>query len=135
MIVASVLMLIIGYFGMRGFIKMLSIPKHILLPVVFIVCAVGAFGINNRGFDVWCLGIFGLAGFLFNAFSIPVTPLIIAFVITPICEVNLRRGLQMSLGSYMPFLERPISALFILTAVVFAGYNVYKYFRNKKSKQ
>jgi putative tricarboxylic transport membrane protein len=60
MIVASVLMLIIGYFGMRGFIKMLSIPKHILLPVIFIVCAVGAFGINNRGFDVWCLGIFGL---------------------------------------------------------------------------
>jgi putative tricarboxylic transport membrane protein len=68
-------------------------------------------------------------------FNIPVTPLIIAFVITPICEVNLRRGLQMSMGSYMPFIERPISALFILAAILFAGYNIYKYFRDKRAER
>ena len=132
MIAASVLMILISYYGMRIFIKLLNIPKNCLLPVVFILCAVGAFGVNNRIFDAWCLALFGIMGFLFGLFEIPITPLIISFVLTPIIESNLRRGLQSEMGSFMPFITRPISAIFLLIAVAFLFWNVFKYYRNKR---
>jgi putative tricarboxylic transport membrane protein len=132
MIVASVLMLVISYYGMRVFIRLLNIPKNCLLPIVFILCAVGAFGVNNRIFDAWCLALFGIMGFLFNRFDIPITPLIISFVLTPIIESNLRRGLQADMGSFMPFITRPISAFFLSVAIMFLCWNIYKYYRTNQ---
>jgi putative tricarboxylic transport membrane protein len=131
LIVASTLMLIIGYCGMRVFIKLLNIPKNCLLPVVFVLCAVGAFGLNNRIFDTWCLALFGIMGFIFSLFDIPMTPLVISFVLTPIAETNLRRGLQAEMGSFMPFLTRPVSAFFLAVAVLFIFWNIFSYYRAK----
>ena len=65
MLVASVLMLVLEFYGMRIFVKLLDIPKHILLPIILVLCVVGAFGLNSRIFDVWTILIFGFIGYLF----------------------------------------------------------------------
>ncbi|MDR2390905.1 MAG: tripartite tricarboxylate transporter permease, partial [Planctomycetota bacterium] len=49
---SSVVMVLLEFFGMRVFIKLLRVPKHILLPIVFILCVVGAFGLSSLTFDV-----------------------------------------------------------------------------------
>ena len=62
LIIASFVMLFLEFYGMKLFIRLLSIPKYILLPIVLTLCVVGAFGVNSRVFDAWGLLFFGLSG-------------------------------------------------------------------------
>ena len=50
---SSLFMLLIMFFGMKGFVKILKVPQPLLLPLVFVLCMVGAYGTNNRIFDCW----------------------------------------------------------------------------------
>jgi len=133
MIIGSIAMLFIEFYGLRGFVALLKIPKHFLLPGIFLFCVIGAFGINNRIFDVWTVLLFGTVGYLFNKTDIPASPFILGFIIGPMAEVNLRRGLMFSQGSFTPFLTSPVAVIFFIgtaITIIFSGYSNYK--RNKK---
>ena len=131
MVVASILTFLVQFFGMRGFIKVLKLPKNILLPVVIVLCVIGSFGVNNRLFDAWVLVIFGLTGFLMSHFGYPLAPVILGFILGPITETYLRRGLQLSKGRFLPFLTRPISGAFLVLTVAFILFSVVKGLRTK----
>jgi len=117
-LICSILMIVIEWFGLRGFIKLLKVPKYILLPIILVLCVVGAFGLSSRVFDVWTILIFGVVGYAFIKFKIPQAPFIIGFILGPMAETNLRRGLMLSDNSFMGFLTNPISAAFLILAVV-----------------
>ena len=117
MLVCSVIMLIMEFFGLRVFVKLLSIPKYILLPCVFVLCVLGAYALKNNMSQVIACLIFGALGFAFKKFQIPSTPFILGFILGPLAEVNLRRGLIRAKGSFAPFVTSPISAVFLLIAV------------------
>jgi len=129
LIIAHVAMLVVEFWGLRIFIKALDIPKHILLPIIISLCVVGAFGLNNDMTDVWSLLLFGLLGFGLEKQCYPLAPLILGFILGPMVETNLRRGLMHTGGDFMPFFAQPIAALFFaLTAlsVVWIFYQGYK---------
>ncbi|WHH57630.1 tripartite tricarboxylate transporter permease [Petroclostridium sp. X23] len=134
LIIANVMMLIMEFFGMRLFVRLLSIPKHILLPVIISLCVVGSFGLNNRVFDVWSLFLFGLLGYVLDKFKYPLPPIILGFILGPIAETNLRRGLMMSNGSFLPFVTKPIAAIFLAIAVFSIVMSVRKNMKNSKEK-
>ncbi|MCG8540004.1 MAG: tripartite tricarboxylate transporter permease [Clostridia bacterium] len=115
---ANIIMIIYQFSNMKVFVKLLNIPKHILFPIIITLCVVGAFALNNRVFDVYSLIIFGLMGYALMKLKFPVPPVIMGFILGPIMEQNLRRGLMMSRGSITPFLTRPISAVFLGLAVL-----------------
>ncbi|MCL2122914.1 MAG: tripartite tricarboxylate transporter permease, partial [Desulfovibrionaceae bacterium] len=118
MIVANCVMLFQEFYGLRFFIRMLRTPKHILLPIIFVLCIVGAFGLNNRTFDSIIVVAFGLVGYLFLKFKLPVAPFIMGLILGPMVETYLRRGLMQSKGDYFPFLTEPISGVFLLIALL-----------------
>ncbi len=121
LVICNIFMVIAMYGGMRFFVKILAVPKHILLPLIVTLCVIGAFGLNNRVFDIWTMLAFGLLGWLMKKAAMQTTPLLLGFILGPIIEVNLRRGLMKSRGDFTPFLTEPISgAILILTiSVVF----------------
>lgn len=135
MVVASILTFVIQLFGMRVFIKVLELPKNILLPIVIVLCVIGSFGVNNRLFDAWVLVIFGLVGFLMSRFDYPLAPIILGFILGPITETYLRRGLQLSKGSFLPFLTRPISGAFLALTVFFIAFTAIKGVRERRRKK
>jgi putative tricarboxylic transport membrane protein len=49
--------------------------------------------------------------------GIPVSPMILGFILGPMVEVNLRRGLTYSKGSFFPFLMRPVSLILLLIGI------------------
>ncbi len=134
MIVASIITFLVQFFGMRGFIKVLKLPKHILLPIVIVLCVVGSFGVNNRLFDAWVLVIFGLIGYLLSKFDYPLAPVILGFILGPITETYMRRGLQLSKGSFLPFFTRPISGVFMAITIIFIIFSVVKAIRTDKQQ-
>jgi putative tricarboxylic transport membrane protein len=118
LIVANFAMLAVEYFGIRVFVKLLKIPKYLVLPIIIVLCIVGAFSINNRIFDAISILMFGVVGYGLYRFGYPAAPFVLGFILSPIIEINFRRGLIYSDGAYIDFLQHPVSAFFILLTAV-----------------
>jgi len=131
LIVSSVMMLVCEFYGMRIFVKLLAVPKHVLLPVILVLCVVGAFGLGSRIFDIWTILIFGLVGYGFVKFGVPQAPFIIGFILGPMAETNLRRSLMLSDNNFMDFLTQPISGTFIGLAILSIVWHVVQMIRGK----
>ncbi|HZG73165.1 MAG TPA: tripartite tricarboxylate transporter permease [Chondromyces sp.] len=132
LLIANVFMALFLFLGMKGFIRLLSVPQHILMPVIITLCVVGAYGVNGRLFDVGALLFFGVLGYLMIKFKYPLTPLVLGFILGPLLETNLRRGLMLSQGDFMPFLTEPIAATFLLITAVSIGLKVYSNWKKSK---
>jgi putative tricarboxylic transport membrane protein len=131
LMLANIFMLVSEFGGMRLFVKVLKVPKQILLPIVLTLCVIGAYGTNNRMFDVWTMLFFGILGFFMKKIEIPSTPLLLGFILGPIIETELRRGLMRSQGSFLPFFTEPISGVILVITIVIVLYSAYKEVRKQ----
>lgn len=131
-LVAAVLMVLCEFYGLRIFIQALRVPRHILLPIVFVFTTVGAFALSNRAFDVIAILIFGLIGYFFVKFKIPQAPFIIGFILGGMAETNLRRALMLSENSFLNFFTKPITAVFLILTVVVIFYSAIKNIKKTK---
>lgn len=117
-IVSCFMLWIIGSQAIKAFTLITKIPSTIVFPMAFIFCIVGTFGINLSIIDVYIMGLFGLLGYFLRKYAIPLSPLLITFILTPIFERSVRRSLTISRGSFMIFFERPISLFFIFLTII-----------------
>jgi TctA family transporter len=82
---------------------------------------IGVFTVNNSGFEVCLLAIFGVVGYVFSKLGCEPAPFLMGFVLGALLEEHLRRALVFSNGSPAVFVTEPISAgLLLLTAVILA---------------
>ncbi len=134
LIIANFVMLAMEFFGLRVFAKLLRVPKHILLPIVFVLCAVGAYGLNNRVFDVWVALGFGVLGYILTKLKFPTSPMILGLILGPMAETGFRRGLQLYEGDFFQFFTRPIAVFFFLAAAAMMIFTGLGNIRNKKKE-
>ena len=125
---ANVAMLILGLSMVRTLVKVLMIPREKLMPVIFVLCAIGAYAVTNRLFDVWVMLAFGLIGYYLRRMDYPMAPLILGIVLGDIVDKNLRRGLVLSDGSLEPFITRPISGV-LVAIIVFTILVKFRWFQ------
>jgi putative tricarboxylic transport membrane protein len=110
LIVADMVKLFYGLVLVRPLLWVLLIPRERLMPVVFVLCTVGAFAITSRLFDIWVMLGAGLIGFVLRELRFPMAPLVLGIVLGDLLDKNLLRGLVLSGGDLSPFFTRPISA-------------------------
>lgn len=125
-LIATIVMLIVEYGGIRLFVKVLSVPKYILLPVILILCIVGTYGTNHSMFDVWTALIFGVIGYFMSKFKFPQAPMILGFVLGTTIEENLIRGLMYSNNNFGAFFTSPISGVFLVFTIIMVLYTAWK---------
>ena len=99
-------------------VQVLKIPYRILFPLILLFCIIGAYSLKNSIFEVLLMLFFGIVGYLFKKFDYEAAPLMLAFVLGPMFEINLRQSLGLSKGSFLIFFTRPISAVAIILAVL-----------------
>jgi putative tricarboxylic transport membrane protein len=105
------LFLIILNLPLIGFwVRMISVPYHMLYPAILMFCSIGVFSLNNNQFDVYLMALFGLLGYIFAKLDCEPAPMLLGFIIGPMMEEYLRRALLLSRSDPMVFLNRPISA-------------------------
>ncbi|WP_028975190.1 tripartite tricarboxylate transporter permease [Spirochaeta cellobiosiphila] len=117
MIVGNILMLIIGLTCIRFFSRIVDIPKTLIVPMILILSIVGSFAINNNMFDVLVTILFGIIGYLMVKVEIPQSPIVLALILGPMAETNLRKAILMYEGSWRFLYTRPITVAFIVLAV------------------
>ena len=133
-IICALIMLIVEWNCIKLFVKVLKVPKHILMPLILVLCAVGAYATNNRIFDVQSIIVFGVIGYLFHKFKLPTTPFVLCFLIGGMTETYLRRGL-MSYKSFGAFFTHPIFDVFFAIAIGVICWFTYKEIRGDKKKE
>jgi putative tricarboxylic transport membrane protein len=119
MYVGNVMLLVLNLPLIGLWVRLLKTPYQLLFPLILLFCLIGTYSLSNNVGDGIVMLVFGVLGYLMKKFDYEAAPLILAMVIGPMMEEALRQSLILSAGSFSIFLERPISAGFILAAVVF----------------
>ena len=117
-LVANIFNLFLTLSTIRVWVRILQIPKRILLPIIGILCVVGSYALRNSFFDTGAMLFFGLLGFLMRKFKFPIVPMLLAIVLGPALEEHLRMSLIISSGDPTVFVRHPISLVFIIIALV-----------------
>ena len=96
------MLLVVGCLGVRFFAKIVSVEKKMLYPIILVISLLGAFSINKNVFDVGVCVVFGVIGWLMNKYEFPLSPILLALILQPMCEKNFVR--------YMKHSARPTSS-------------------------
>ncbi len=104
-------------------IKLLSLPEHLLMPFIAVLCAVGAYGTTNTPFALVQLAVFGLLGYLMKRFQYPIAPFVLGLLVGKTADTALRRALMQYAGDFSGMLLRPFGLviLVVLSALLVLG--------------
>jgi TctA family transporter len=115
--VGNLMLLILNLPLIGIWVKLLTVPYRVLYPAILLFCCIGIYSVNNNTFDIGLTALFGLLGYLFAKLECEPAPLILGFVLGPMMEENLRRGMLLSRGDPSVFFTRPLSLAFLLMAL------------------
>ena len=112
-LMANFFMFLIQAFSIKPLAKIIQIPHCYLLPMIVIFCVTGAFSINSRPFDLWCMLAFAFVGYIFEKNDYPLSPMLLGFLLSGMTESYYRRSM-MYYGSSLECLKRPSFGTFFL---------------------
>ncbi len=116
--IGNVLLVVLNVPLIGLWVRLLRVPYRLLFPSALFFIAVGVYSTQNNLFLIWEVLAFGIIGAIFSALDFPVAPIMLGFVLGPMVEDNFRRSLLLSHGHLGVFLQRPISAVFIVATAL-----------------
>ncbi|MCG8510569.1 MAG: tripartite tricarboxylate transporter permease [Rhodospirillales bacterium] len=135
MLLTAFLMFLMGRFGARAFIQVLRIPPVLLATMIVPMTVIGVYSIQNSVFDIWmCLG-FGIVGYAMEKLDISVAPAVLALILGPMAESNLRRVLLIGQGDVTLIFQRPISLIILVLTILVLSYPLIRRFRKSRSQR
>jgi len=114
--IGNLLLLVLNLPLIGLWVKMVSVPYHLLYPAILVFCAIGVYSLNNATFDVYLMALFGLLGYIFAKLECEPAPMLLGYILGPMMEEFLRRAMLLSRGDPLVFLTRPISAVLLAAA-------------------
>lgn len=111
MYVGNAMLLVLNLPLIGLWVQILKVPYKILFPILLLLCLLGSYSLKNSVFDMFAMLIFGVMGYLMRKYDYEPAPLVLAYVLGPMLENALRQSLMLSEGSFLIFLNRPISAV------------------------
>jgi len=116
MYIGNVMLLILNLPLVPLFAQVLRLPAYILYPVILGVSLIGVYSVDERLFDAWLVGGFGLLGFVMRKLDYPAAPLILGLVLGDFMERALRQSLMMSAGDLSILYTRPMAVTMLILA-------------------
>jgi putative tricarboxylic transport membrane protein len=130
-LLAHPLMVLIMALGARWMLRIVSVPKAALFPVVLVLCVIGAYALNNTMSNVYVLLTFGVLGYAMVKFGFPLAPFILGVILGDQIEINLVRSIMTDADPWL-FVTRPISGLLLAGSVVSIGAALWQHRRMQK---
>ena len=111
---ASLALFIYGVLLSSAMVTILKVRSSILLPIVGVLCVIGAYAISVNSFDIVVMFIFGVIGYFLNGMGYPPAPMILGIILGPMIDGNLRRTLLRFDGNIFEIFTMPICIVFIV---------------------
>jgi putative tricarboxylic transport membrane protein len=93
----------------------------------------GSYSVSNSAFDILVMVVFGVIGYLLRKMDFPLAPVVLTLILGPMMERSLRQSLEISQGSFLVFLQSPISAVFLVLTILVLVAPSLKFFRRSKA--
>ncbi|MDZ7703579.1 MAG: tripartite tricarboxylate transporter permease [Trueperaceae bacterium] len=109
MYIGNVMLLVLNLPLVGVFVKILLVPRWILVPAVATISYIAVYAVNSSSFDLILMTGFGVVGYLMRKMAYPVAPVILALVLGPLMETNLRRALSLADGDWTILFSSPLA--------------------------
>jgi putative tricarboxylic transport membrane protein len=116
--IGNLMLLVINLPLIGLWVRLLKVPYRLMVPSILVFCCIGIYSINNNPADVMLTAFFGFVGYTLYKLGFEPAPLLLGFVLGRLLEEKLRQALVLSRGSFLPFIERPVSAGLLVVAVI-----------------
>jgi len=119
LIVANFFMYAMAIALIKPCVKLFSLPRTLLMPLILPICVIGAFAVNLNYFDVYVMLISGLIGYVLHRFGFPLAPVVLAVILGPLADENLRRALLVfeDVGVLTILWERKLGTVLLLVVL------------------
>ncbi len=111
--IGNLMLLIINLPLIGLWVRLLKVPYRLMFTMILLFCCIGIYSINNNPSDVYFTAFFGLVGYVLIKLGLEPAPMLLGFVLGRLMEEKLRQALALSEGSFMTFVERPVSAVLL----------------------
>lgn len=118
MFLGNLMLLILNMPMVRIFAKIIETPKKYLLPLIIAISVFGVYAVQYTTFDLLLLIGCGVFGYLLAKHDYPLAPLVLALVLGPMIENNMRRALTISNGDFSIFITNPLSLTFLIVTLL-----------------
>ena len=132
--IGNLMLLIINLPLIGIWVSLLKVPYKYLYPAILVFCGIGAYSVNNAAFDIYQTVLFGFVGYVLIKLEFEPAPLLIGFVLGPLLEENLKRAMVLSRGDVSVFIERPVSAAFLILGMLALAAMILPAIRRKKDE-
>ena len=85
--------------------RIVSLPQHILIPLVIVFSLLGVLLTTFSVFDLGLMLLLALGATILRAFGFPLAPLLLGFILSGLFEENLQRALLLSDGNLLTYLS------------------------------
>ncbi len=123
---ANLLALAISWGVIPFLIRILSIPTKLLIPGITAVCIVGSYSTSNSMYGVIVMFLSGVLGYGMVKCRYSYAPLLLAFVLAPMLESNMRKAFIISRGEIGIFFQKPISLAFIVVLIAIVSFPIVR---------
>lgn len=120
-VISYIVTLVVQIWGIRWFVRVMSVPAHVMALVIIVMCVLGSYAIRNSMFDVYLMAIMGLIGYVLKRLSIPVAPVVLGLVLGGTLENTYRTALILNEGSYQGFLDSTVALVFFALTLLMIG--------------
>ena len=99
-------------------VRLLKVPYRLLYPAILMFCCVGVYSLSSSVVDIVLMAFFGLLGYILIKLECEPAPFLLAFVLGPLMEEELRRSINTARGDWSVFVSRPLSLALLVVATV-----------------
>jgi putative tricarboxylic transport membrane protein len=132
-LIALPLMIAVVWIGSKAWLRIIMMPKSILIPIVLVLCVIGAYALSNSMNDVYVLALFCVIGYAMVKARIPLAPLILGVVLGDQIEANLIQAVSTDANPWL-FITRPISGGLLAASVASVALAIWQHNRiNRKA--
>ena len=121
LLLSQLMYFVIGILLVKQLVRIVHVPTEILVPMVAILCFLGAYVTKNYVFDIWIMVVLGVFALGAERNGYPTVPMILGFILADLIEANFHRALGIGFGSYAVFFTRPISLVMIVLVFLFGA--------------
>ena len=132
MYIGNVILLILNLPLIPYIARLLTMPSHILVPLVLFFSLIGVYLVSFNTFDLYLMIGFAAMAVMLRLFEYPVAPLILGFILGQMMETNLRRALFINDGSISFLWERPITAVIMVLTIAILVLPVLRFWRERR---
>ena len=118
MLVSLIGMCLIGYLFVRALVRVLEAPEAIVSAFVVVFCFVGTLAVRNSTNDLWVIVAFGLVGWLFERFRLPLAPMVLGVILGPMAEGYFMSTMISYGNDWTVFLTRPLSGVLMVASAL-----------------